>query len=270
MNRVEVIILKYKNFKWKFANSAMIPIGIVFSIFITIFVLLLLVMGDYNSILLIFITFAIMLIPVYLIFLIIGDVLYHKSRISIKDEGIYQNKRLLKYNNIKEIYIGKMGQIYSFQISPIKDGTFVSKKILLYFYSLEEVYYFIITHDFTYVLSYNYQYNEIASYIKKIISTNGENIHPDYIKFFNEQTTYCQCCGNRTVFKRITNDICPVCFWEDDKDTLYNPNSISEVNHISLGEAKRNYEKYKVSKEDFKEHVRKPFTFEMSDYDKNK
>ncbi len=264
--------MKYKNFKWKFANSCMIPIGICFSIILVIMILLLIFIGNYSSIPLVILTIVCMFFPSYLVFLLIGDILYHKSKICIKEEGIYQNKRLLKYENIKEIYIGKMGQIYSFQVAPINDGVFVSKRILIYFYSLDEVYHFIVTHNFSYVLTHDYQYNEIATYIKSIINECGEDLHPDYREFFDEQKTTCECCGNKTIFKRLINDVCPVCHWQNDEDKkiLYNPNIVSEINGISLIEAIRNYENLGACKEEYKELVRKPFSYESVDSDSEK
>jgi hypothetical protein len=33
---------------------------------------------------------------------------------------------------------------------------------------------------------------------------------------FVAQPSPCPCCGNRTLGKRASYEICPVCFWEDD------------------------------------------------------
>jgi len=188
--------------------------------------------------------------------------LYPNIKVSITNEGIYQNKRLLKYDNIKSIQYNKMLSIFSFEIEPFKDGVFVSKRILLYFYSLEEVYHFIITHGLSYFLSYGYQYQALVSYIRQVINQYGEDLHPDYVELFNDLKTTCDCCGNNSVFKRLTNDICPVCFWESDKDIIYNPNIVSDVNRISLADAKANYNEFGACEAEFKDKVRKPFSYE--------
>ncbi|MCR5786215.1 MAG: hypothetical protein K6G28_00715, partial [Acholeplasmatales bacterium] len=87
----------------------------------------------------------------------------------------------------------------------------------------------------------------------------------------NEQRTYCACCKNKTVFKRIDFDICPVCYWEKDpnEEIIYNPNVVSENNQISLIEGIRNYETFGACKEEFVSLVRKPFSYEVPNYKEN-
>ena len=254
--------MKYKNFKWKFANSIIILIGIVFGIIFSIGSILFLILKEYKTIILLFLVLLIMIVPSYILALIIGNKLYHNTNISIRSDGIYQNKRLLKYSNIKEIKYHKLGFIYYFEITPIKDDLFVSQKILLYFDNKEEIYYFIILHGFSNYLSDKNEYYSIAGYIKSVIDKNGENLDPYFVKIFNEHRTICPCCNNRTIFKKITNDICPVCYWEKDDDVLHDSNAVSGVNHISLAEAINNYEKLGACREEFKELVRKPFSYE--------
>ena len=264
--------MEYKNYKWKFANSMIMIIGIVYSIFFILFTILLLVLKEYQTILLVLIVMLIALILTYFLILLIGNLLYHRTKFSITDDGIIQNKRLLKYDNIKEISFRKLGSIYLFQMLPIKDGAFISKKIVLYFYSLEEVIYFILENNFAYCLTNDDEYILVARYINSIIEENGENLAPLFKDTFMAQKKTCPCCQNKTLFIRITNDICPVCFWEDDNDKgiLYNPNTISEVNHISLTDAIRNYKEYNACEKEFQDRTRLPFSYEKPDYKNQK
>ncbi len=52
----------------------------------------------------------------------------------------------------------------------------------------------------------------------------------------------CPCCDQYTLeHPSGSYDICPICFWEDDKMQLENPNYSSGANRISLVEARKNY-----------------------------
>jgi hypothetical protein len=102
--------------------------------------------------------------------------------------------------------------------------------------------------------------------MQNIIENVKEELNPYFINIFDKYKTTCDCCGNKTIFRETINSICPVCFWEQDKDIIYNPNSISDVNHISLSEAKINYEKYGACEEQFIDHVRKSFSYEKSNF----
>lgn len=77
---------------------------------------------------------------------------------------------------------------------------------------------------------------------------------------FNETKDKCPCCGNRTLdpYNRGYYDICPVCFWEDESAENDNPEKASEVNHISLIETRKNFNKYGACKKELVKYVRKP------------
>jgi hypothetical protein len=55
-----------------------------------------------------------------------------------------------------------------------------------------------------------------------------------------EELEICRCCGYRSLRERGGYEICQVCFWEDDGTT--NPESISAPNHMTLREARRNFD----------------------------
>lgn len=256
--------MEYKNFKWKFANLVICLVGIIFFILFLIIGSLFIYLRDYKLIFWTIIVMIIMLIPLYLISLLIGNSIYKKNKIIVKEEGICQNNRLLKYENIDSVFYSKLISIYYFQMTPIVDGVFASKRVLLYFYSQEELYHFIIVNDLIDMLSKSHQQILISIYMLGLLES-GEEIDPILFKHIDKQRMICPCCGNKTLFKKITNEICPVCFWENDMDKgiIYNPNMVSEINHMSLIEAKRNYEKFGACDEKYIDEVRKPFSFEI-------
>lgn len=76
----------------------------------------------------------------------------------------------------------------------------------------------------------------------------------------------CPCCGYRTLDgEEGNNEICPVCFWEDDPIQRKDPHYWGGANHVSLVEARKNYEKYGAVEERFVRFVRKPLREEAAD-----
>ena len=68
------------------------------------------------------------------------------------------------------------------------------------------------------------------------------------------------CCGYFTIDSEddIIVDICEVCFWQYDAVAHDKADQNIGANHISLSDARDNYKKYGVCKEEFKNMVRKP------------
>ncbi|RYD72323.1 MAG: hydrolase [Sphingobacteriales bacterium] len=70
----------------------------------------------------------------------------------------------------------------------------------------------------------------------------------------------CPCCGFKT-FNREPNgtyDLCLVCFWEDDRIQLEEPDYEGGANKVSLNQAKANFKKYGACEKRFIENVRLP------------
>lgn len=63
----------------------------------------------------------------------------------------------------------------------------------------------------------------------------------------------CPCCGWRTIVAHGKYDICRVCFWEDDGTR--DPDALSGPNHMSLREARANFERLGAMREDFVQYV---------------
>lgn len=76
----------------------------------------------------------------------------------------------------------------------------------------------------------------------------------------------CPCCGYRTlsIEKRGSYEICPVCYWEDDKVQFADPEFKGGANRVSLTEARANFKAYGVSEPEHKSKVRKPFDDELN------
>jgi hypothetical protein len=76
----------------------------------------------------------------------------------------------------------------------------------------------------------------------------------------------CPCCGY-VVFGEPagSDDICPICFWEDDLWQLRFVDSTGGANRPSLVEAQRNYASFGCSEPRLLQHVRPPSTFEQRD-----
>ncbi len=70
----------------------------------------------------------------------------------------------------------------------------------------------------------------------------------------------CPCCGFLTKVKRCDDEICPVCFWQDDgqgdsdaEEVRGGPNK-----ELSLAQARLNFGQFGAAREAWKPHVRLP------------
>ena len=77
----------------------------------------------------------------------------------------------------------------------------------------------------------------------------------------------CPCCGYFTLDSRGSDDICPVCFWQDDKATEEfgqpAPERPEGPNHVHLWQARLNYLAFSASEERLKSFVRAPLPDEL-------
>jgi hypothetical protein len=75
----------------------------------------------------------------------------------------------------------------------------------------------------------------------------------------------CPCCGYLTFRRgaRHSYELCEVCFWEDDGTQFVNPDYGSGANHVSLLEARLNFQRYGASEREFRNSVRPPETGEI-------
>jgi hypothetical protein len=81
-----------------------------------------------------------------------------------------------------------------------------------------------------------------------------------------EANTYrCPCCGCKTLPERGGDDICPVCFWEDDGQDDQDADVVRDGPNraLSLTQARANYRSFGASEERQLPHVRKPLPEEL-------
>lgn len=77
----------------------------------------------------------------------------------------------------------------------------------------------------------------------------------------------CSCCQYYTL-QEESDDICPVCAWQEDIVQREDPDFTGGPNlGISLNQARKNYALYGVSNLKFLEKVREPFPEECSPND---
>jgi len=68
----------------------------------------------------------------------------------------------------------------------------------------------------------------------------------------------CPCCEYLTLEadEAGSDDICPVCFWEDDFVQFQDPTYAGGANHASLEQARRNFREFGASEKRRMPHVR--------------
>lgn len=76
------------------------------------------------------------------------------------------------------------------------------------------------------------------SYIKEKIKTIYQ--FPLIITGTPKELMACPCCNYKTISEKGNYEVCKVCFWEDDGNT--DESRYSQVNHMTLKEAKDNFE----------------------------
>ena len=143
---------------------------------------------------------------------------------------------------------------------PKKNGIFKSCKILYYFYNYTELVEFIMRNHLLHLLD---KESKTAIEINRLFK--GWNID----KYGNVQIKKypCPCCGYLTfsVMPGGTFDICPVCYWEDDDLSIEDPNTVYDINKVSLNEARVNYKSIGACREEDVLYVRKPYEYEIPD-----
>lgn len=81
------------------------------------------------------------------------------------------------------------------------------------------------------------------------------------VSFLRKQ---CPCCGYFTIdSNEVIVDICDVCFWQYDSVAHDYPDRNIGANHISLNQARDNYKRFKVCKQEFKKMIREPLSEEL-------
>ena len=75
----------------------------------------------------------------------------------------------------------------------------------------------------------------------------------------------CPCCGYLTLPRRECYEVCPVCFWEDDGQDEHNADEDGGgPNHMTLTQARNNFDAFGAFDRDFLDQVRPPLPEEQS------
>lgn len=76
----------------------------------------------------------------------------------------------------------------------------------------------------------------------------------------------CPCCGFFTMPQPTpgSREICPVCYWQDDRAQFDDPNYVGGANKKCLREARHSYTLYGVSDESCLRYVRPPLAEETA------
>jgi hypothetical protein len=78
-------------------------------------------------------------------------------------------------------------------------------------------------------------------------------------------TYRCPCCRSLTLCGRAEDEICPVCYWEDDGQDDHDADQIrgGPNRNLSLRDAQKNYAKYGAADHRFAAKVRPPVPTEL-------
>ncbi len=76
----------------------------------------------------------------------------------------------------------------------------------------------------------------------------------------NHKSYRCPCCGFKTLHGRGHDEICPVCFWEDDGQDERDTDEVrgGPNGTLSLTEARTNFRKLAACEAQFLNKVRRP------------
>ena len=87
----------------------------------------------------------------------------------------------------------------------------------------------------------------------------------------NDMGYKCECCGNYTLLEEScgTDNICPVCYWQDDYVQLHNPAFAGGANKESLNQARENYKVFGVCSKEYTKYVRNPYLDELPENNSN-
>ena len=78
-------------------------------------------------------------------------------------------------------------------------------------------------------------------------------------------THRCPCCGYKTLCGRGQDEICPVCFWQDDGQDDHDADEVrgGPNRRLSLSDARENYKRIGASDERRRAFVRAPLPEEI-------
>lgn len=260
-----------KHFSFKFAKSIIIKILLpIYFILFSVCLILFYFSGELNikNVLTLFLTLFITFCITFLVFMLLGKILSKNHNLRETEDAFFQKKIMIKKDNIKMIVLYPLKDIFCLEFIPIRNGIFKSSRLIYYFNNLDESLDFIVNHNSMLEYMDNFRKCDLLSLIRDSEGKREEDgllPREDYIKLIKKYFSKCDCCGCITILEKSQNNICPVCFWEDDDESLYDQNMDSLINHMPLWMARENYKNYGFSDYRFKDHLRKPYSFEKDE-----
>lgn len=255
--------MQREDYKYTFAKSITLKIILPMFVILDVIFIILFSLGDgkviYN-ILLTTTVIIVLLVVVYYIMLFIGSHLFKTHNFNQDNEYFYYKKIKLKKDNLKYIRFSYIGEIYNLEFIPIKNGIFKSCRIIYYFTNYTELIEFIMRNHLLALLDKD---SRSAIEINRLFK--GWNIDKYGNMVINKYP--CPCCGYLTFSVKPggTFDICPVCYWEDDDLSIEEPNTIFDINKVSLNKARDNFKSIGACREEDVPYVRKPYEYEIPD-----
>src|ERR1700739_3771792 len=81
-----------------------------------------------------------------------------------------------------------------------------------------------------------------------------------------QKSNRCPCCGFKALYGRGQDEICPVCFWEDDGQDDHDADDVrgGPNGSLSLTDARANFGRHGVSDLKHVAHVRPPTPLEIA------
>jgi hypothetical protein len=105
-------------------------------------------------------------------------------------------------------------------------------------------------------------YGVINSFLEQIVQNIG--INDCSIEGNPPLLEKCPCCEYRTIKEKGAHEICRVCFWEDGGRDINIGDFYSHANHMTLKEAKTNFEKMGACSAEAKQFVDKQGTLKFA------
>ena len=115
--------------------------------------------------------------------------------------------------------------------------------------------------------------SELASDLNQALTHKSQSPHAAIATSYSSEQLLeyrmlggCPCCEYITFLKDTsdTYNICPVCYWENESDQLYDPSApAGGANSVSLNQARQNFLSIGASDEQSIPHVRKPLPKEF-------
>ena len=115
-------------------------------------------------------------------------------------------------------------------------------------------------------------YRSVVLFLHLLLGQRAFKEQIDIVGGFMEKKCACPVCGYYTLRRdpRLTHEVCPVCYWEDDPLHLYDPDYVGPGNQLSLTQARLNYYEFGVNRLADLPFIRRPLPKERPENQRKK